>query len=524
MELDVQKSWYGDTASDRPAEVKVDLWQSSEPKLPANVPKVKVIVTHKYHINYPAEDVEVPYVYEFNAKNNDYFMFNLGEYTNEQGVLSWDDTLSVQTSGNWYIPAFKSKEPITADTTFNVTVSQANLTSAELMSEPGIVTSPQFDEATATKVQTVTLNAANNWHADFDTSTLDSLKYYYITEQTVDGYYASYEATGLRDGTFELTNFKDNIPRGSLKIDKQWLEDEANVTSLEFTVKGFTKKVDQETSDYATKNAQSEPDMLYVNASQDGLSADTAAAVKFKIEPNSTYYVQIGGRDFFTNNVNGIVSDLTYAAQPKTDGTDNGVVYKITTGDSVNKVNNFNVSIGWSAGLSEAANWNAPVADVFTVNVRDESNNVVKVYGQDETVTEISPSASDETYDPATVTLPENEEPYIERTLTMVKTAGKWSGEVKNLPLNDDYGNDIYYYVEEASGNGYVPINYSDNGFTLTQDGEKTVTVLNQTTEQTGFELPETGGEGVWLYYITGAGLMMTSALFIHIKKRRRAS
>lgn len=106
----------------------------------------------------------------------------------------------------------------------------------------------------------------------------------------------------------------------------------------------------------------------------------------------------------------------------------------------------------------------------------------------------------------------------------MVKTAGKWSGEVKNLPLKDDDGNDIYYYVEEASGNGYVPINYSDNGFTLTQDGEKTVTVLNQTTEQTGFELPETGGEGVWLYYITGAGLMMTSALFIHIKKRRRAS
>lgn len=524
MELDVQKSWYGDTASDRPAEVKVDLWQSSEPKLPANVPKVTVIITHKYHIHYPAEDVEVPYVYEFNAKNNDYFMFNLGEYTNEQGVLSWDDTLSVQTSGNWYIPAFKSKEPITGDTTFNVTVSQDNLTSAELMSEPGIVTSPQFDEATATKVQTVTLNAANNWHADFDTSTLDSLKYYYITEQTADGYYASYEATGLRDGTFKLINFKDNIPRGSLKIDKQWLGDEANVSSLEFTVKGYTKKVPQETSDYATKNAQSEPDMLYVNASQDGLSADTAAAVKFKIEPNSTYYVQIGGRDFFAHNVSGIVSNLTYAAQPKTDGTDNGVVYKITTGDSVNKVNNFNVSIGWSAGLSEAASWNAPVADVFTVNVRDESNNVVKVYGQDETVIEISPSATEETYAPATVTLPDSEEPYIERTLTMVKTAGKWSGEVKNLPLNDDDGNTIYYYVEEASGNGFVPINYSDNGFTLTQDGEKTVTVLNQTTEQTGFELPETGGEGVWLYYITGAGLMMTSALFIHIKKRRRAS
>ena len=516
MELDVQKSWYGDTASDRPAEVKVDLWQSSETKQSVDVPVVTVNI-NLGNYNYETQKTITK---KFNAKKGEFFKFEF-----DAGAWETKTSSDVTIANNKTVT---TNQVVNDDMEITIDTKTNSFDSCEItqLSEPAVITSPQFDEATATKVQTVTLNAANNWHADFDVSTLDSLKYYYITEQTVDGYYASYEATGLRYGTFKLTNFKDNIPRGSLKIDKQWLGGEANVSSLEFTVKGYTTtKVEQEVSDYAMKNAQSEPDMLYVNASQNNLSADTAAAVKFKIEPNSTYYVQIGGRDFFTNNVSGIVSSVNYEAQPKTNGTDNGVVYKITTGDSVNKVESFNVSIGWSAGLSEAYNWNAPVADVFTVNVRDESNNVVKVYGQDETVTEISPSTSEETYAPATVTLPENgDDPYIERTLTMVKTAGKWSGEVKNLPLNDDNGHEIYYYVEEASGNGYVPINYSDNGFTLTQDGEKSVTVLNQKTEQTGFELPETGGEGVWLYYITGAGLMMTSALFIHIKKRRRAS
>ncbi|GEM_PF-6755514 len=540
MELDVQKSWYGDTASNRPAEVKVDLWQSSETKLPANVPKVTVIITHKYHNYYPDEDVEVPYVYEFNVRNNDYFMFTLGEYTNEQGVLSWDrDTLRVQTSGNWYIPAFRSIEPITGDTTFHVTVAHANLTSAELMSDPGIVTSPQFDEATATKVQTVTLNAANNWHADFDTSTLDSLKYYYITEQTVDGYYASYEATGLRDGTFELTNFKDNIPRGSLKIDKQWLGGEANVSSLEFTVKGYTTKVPQETSDYATKNKPSNYVVLNfhggnnISDTQVGGDYPFNYTKYFAVEPGKTYTLYINGRSYDYEhvqiiNLNGtdIKNAGTYG---KNDVSRPGVYINIPIAADAPTENVLDVNIRYSLGLdqqSTASNWNwdLPTSNDYLFSVTDSSGNTVAV-SNDIPQTGSTETTSNETYDPATVTLPENgDDPYIERTLTMVKTAGKWSGEVKNLPLNDDNGHEIYYYVEEASGNGYVPINYSDNGFTLTQDGEKSVTVLNQKTEQTGFELPETGGEGVWLYYITGAGLMMTSALFIHIKKRRRAS
>ena len=525
MELDVQKNWYGDTASDRPAEVKVDLWQSSEQKQSVDVP----VVTVNINLGNYNWDTQKTITKKFNAKKGEFFKFEF-----DAGAWGTRTSSDVTISNNKTVT---TNQVVNEDMVITIDTQTNNQDSCEItqLSEPAVITSPQFDEATATKVQTVTLNAANNWHADFDTSTLDSLKYYYITEQTVDGYYASYEATGLRDGTFELTNFKDNIPRGSLKIDKQWLGDEANVSSLEFTVKGFTKKVDQETSDYASKNSSSVVVEMRFYEYYNSVYG-SSKTVKFLGEVGKDYYLYnyiadtgngvyfncIGENSIIINGVKMSIYDnllngdrpiLTYG-----DGNGNGDArFNIPVrAEYINDgVMHIDVPFTYTGGSLSNMNLTGTDSNGSSITVHDGSEQL-------EPTTIIADP--DAVYAPATVTLPENEEPYIERTLTMVKTAGKWSGEVKNLPLKDDDGNDIYYYVEEASGNGYVPINYSDNGFTLTQDGEKTVTVLNQTTEQTGFELPETGGEGVWLYYITGAGLMMTSALFIHIKKRRRAS
>lgn len=95
-------------------------------------------------------------------------------------------------------------------------------------------------------------------------------------------------------------------------------------------------------------------------------------------------------------------------------------------------------------------------------------------------------------------------------------SANNWMATYSKL--DDGY----LYYIEEAStGNKYEVI-YSDSNTTGVENGGL-LTLTNKEKDNTGYELPSTGGAGTLPYTVVG-GTMMLSALaysFIHRKRRR---
>lgn len=88
-----------------------------------------------------------------------------------------------------------------------------------------------------------------------------------------------------------------------------------------------------------------------------------------------------------------------------------------------------------------------------------------------------------------------------------------------NYEIPDGFA-DYYYYVKEVQSGASYKVSYTGN------DGVQhggTIVITNTETEDTGYELPSTGGTGTLPYTAVG-GTMMLSALaysFIHRKRRR---
>ena len=94
--------------------------------------------------------------------------------------------------------------------------------------------------------------------------------------------------------------------------------------------------------------------------------------------------------------------------------------------------------------------------------------------------------------------------------------AEKWT---YSYAIPDGYA-DYYYYVKEVQSGASYKVSYTGN------DGVQhggTIVITNTETDDTGYELPSTGGSGTLPYTAVG-GTMMLSALaysFIHRKRRR---
>ncbi len=100
-------------------------------------------------------------------------------------------------------------------------------------------------------------------------------------------------------------------------------------------------------------------------------------------------------------------------------------------------------------------------------------------------------------------------------TIKLTK-ADNWTYD---YPIPDGYA-DYYYYVKEVQSGASYKVSYTGN------DGVQhggTIVITNTETDNTGYELPSTGGAGTLPYTAVG-GTMMLSALaysFIHRKRRR---
>ena len=85
-----------------------------------------------------------------------------------------------------------------------------------------------------------------------------------------------------------------------------------------------------------------------------------------------------------------------------------------------------------------------------------------------------------------------------------------WSYTWNNLTSKSDSGEDYYYIVKEVNAPSGYQVSYTNNDGI--QEGD--ITVTNK--KLNNYDLPDTGGFGIFGYYAIGA-LFITATLFAYI-------
>ena len=389
-------------------------------------------------------------------------------------------------------------------------------------------TQNEFDTTGLIPVQTFTLNEENGWTAEYD-GLIENGAYYYAVEKELDGYETVYVVNGIDNGVIEIVNNSDNVPRGSITVNKSWLGEEPDADQITFDIVGYTDKVDQEPSKYS-QDAGTYVDLTGKVIVEFTISGQGHSnAIKFVADPDKIYKVIQTGRDYNVYNMswyhlNNDGSDYRYTNNYVVkDGGSDGVTFSVPTtdGDGDGKIV-AEALVNWSEGISNKQYMN-PTDDEFLITVLDPDGQEVTTYDIDEVfVTE--PVDIADSYEKYTPSLPEGT-PVVSKTLTVKKDAssGKWTGTYNGLPLTSG-GQPIYYYVVEKDSAAYIPVDYSRNGFVLQENKAASVTVINQSQDVKTYVLPEAGGEGTFACTAGGAALMLTAASLYYIKKRRKAS
>ena len=94
-------------------------------------------------------------------------------------------------------------------------------------------------------------------------------------------------------------------------------------------------------------------------------------------------------------------------------------------------------------------------------------------------------------------------------------STNNWMATYKDL--DDGY---LYYIVEDSTGNKYE-VTYSDSNTTGVEDGGL-LTLTNKEKEDSGYELPSTGGTGTLPYTAVGGTMMLTALAYSIIHRKRR--
>jgi len=489
-ELDVRKYWNGGTSLD---ELALKLYRTTTPpESTANNHIVKLTIN------------------EGNNSSDCYALVADGEYFKAKIIIKGNGWLNTQGSGvscaqpggDIHLVNVTSSAPVTGDSEFSVTLSHDSSTPSLIRTSENVKNySPGFDISTAEFVQDITLTAKNGWYTKLEDIDLkDTDYYYYIVEETPEGYDANYLTNGLQNGTFKLTN--EAYPAGSIKVNKQWYGDEPDTEKVTFNVYGYTVKTAQPESQYHSLTQGT-----VVNIRVNENNGQYVLTKAFAADAGETYYLTVTG-DYQNYELGGgytvggtsyhVWNDQYFVNNTKTFTVPIPADAAATTVDVV-----ININDGGRSGGN------------FTFSCKDSSDNSVTV--QDS----ISAADLPDEFEKAAVALPDGAECVVEKTLTVYKNED-WSGVLDGLRITTAEGDPIYYYVEETESGLFQAIDYSDNGFAVTEDQAVEMTVLNQPNESPQkYSLPETGGSGKALFFISGAGLMLAAAIYFIINKRR---
>ena len=212
---------------------------------------------------------------------------------------------------------------------------------------------------------------------------------------------------------------------------------------------------------------------------------------------------------------------LTETKAPEGYTVDSTPHYFIWTTDLASKDTAYNTAVGTYAAKTDVEKSNINFyykGESITLTVKNASNRLViqklweDKYGNaiDGADAKLPPNITVELYKRPGTT---GEGEHV-TTLTLTKENG-WK-ETYAVPVGDS---NYYFYVKETSTGQTYDVSYSNNNV----KGTGTIVVTNKEKDNTGYELPSTGGSGTLPYTAVG-GTMMLSALaysFIHRKRRR---
>ena len=211
---------------------------------------------------------------------------------------------------------------------------------------------------------------------------------------------------------------------------------------------------------------------------------------------------------------------LTETKAPEGYTVDSTPHYFIWTTDLASKDTAYNTAVGTYAAKTDVEKSNINFyykGESITLTVKNASNRLViqklweDKYGNaiDGADAKLPPNITVELYKRPGTT---GEGEHV-TTLTLTKENG-WK-ETYAVPVGDS---NYYFYVKETSTGQTYDVSYSNNNV----KGTGTIVVTNKEKDNTGYELPSTGGAGTLPYTAVG-GTMMLSALaysFIHRKRR----
>lgn len=212
---------------------------------------------------------------------------------------------------------------------------------------------------------------------------------------------------------------------------------------------------------------------------------------------------------------------LTETKAPEGYTVDSTPHYFIWTTDLASKDTAYNTAVGTNAAKTDVEKSNINFyykGESITLTVKNASNRLViqklweDKYGNaiDGADAKLPPNITVELYKRPGTT---GDGVYV-KTLTLTKENG-WK-ETYAVPVGDS---NYYFYVKETSTGQTYDVSYSNNNV----KGTGTIVVTNKEKDNTGYELPSTGGTGTLPYTAVG-GTMMLSALaysFIHRKRRQ---
>ena len=212
---------------------------------------------------------------------------------------------------------------------------------------------------------------------------------------------------------------------------------------------------------------------------------------------------------------------LTETKAPEGYTVDSTPHYFIWTTDLASKDTAYNTAVGTYAAKTDVEKSNINFyykGESITLTVKNASNRLViqklweDKYGNaiDGADAKLPPNITVELYKRPDTT---GDGVYV-KTLTLTQEKG-WK-ETYAVPVGDS---NYYFYVKETSTGQTYDVSYSNNNV----KGTGTIVVTNKEKDNTGYELPSTGGSGTLPYTAVG-GTMMLSALaysFIHRKRRR---
>lgn len=211
---------------------------------------------------------------------------------------------------------------------------------------------------------------------------------------------------------------------------------------------------------------------------------------------------------------------LTETKAPEGYTVDSTPHYFIWTTDLASKDTAYNTAVGTYAAKTDVEKSNINFyykGESITLTVKNASNRLViqklweDKYGNaiDGADAKLPPNITVELYKRPGTT---GEGEHV-TTLTLTKENG-WK-ETYAVPVGDS---NYYFYVKETSTGQTYDVSYSNNNV----KGTGTIVVTNKEKDNTGYELPSTGGTGTLPYTAVGGTMMLTALAYSFIHRKRR--